>query len=261
MVMPWIIFILSLIWSVALSRAELAHPLLARANCASHVWRTDEAANLPGKCYGVNPHIEFDDLKNIPIHNWADCRALCCNLSERCTVWQYLNTSKTCYIQKRPVRRGPEGADTALYCDPYPTHRWNGKFLGTRTAGSSSGSSTCTWAYEIPRQCFAFGPERVRTSTGEVRFEDGDKTKGVGHRLATSECEQACCNDPSCNSWQEYPGRGCFFGKSDCKYEEPEGIYEGGRKCLPGFCAGKEKDIILPEQYGKLQALVQSFKD
>ena len=37
--------------------------------------------------------------------------------------WQYQNSTSTCFIQKRPVRKGPEGSDTLLYCDPLPPKR------------------------------------------------------------------------------------------------------------------------------------------
>jgi hypothetical protein len=224
------------------------HPLLDRGKCKAHIWRTDSAASLPGKCHGVNPHTEFNDLKDIAVSNWLDCRALCCNLEERCTTWQFLNSSNTCYIQKRPIRRGPEGTDTLLYCDPYPTHKWNGKYLESRSNG------VCKWAYELPRQCFAFGPERLNDN-GVVTMQ-----VGKGKRMNTDECERACCNDPECNSWQEYPGRGCYYGQSTCKFEPVEGIYDGGRKCLPGFCGGKESDILLPGQIEKLTKFVQSLK-
>ena len=86
-------------------------------------------------------------------------------------------------------------------------------------------------------------------------------TGNANKQMNEQECEEACCNDPLCNSWQEYPGRGCYFGKSDCKHEEPEGVYDGGRKCLPGFCAGKEAEILLPASLDKLNKFVKELKD
>ena len=55
-------------------------------------------------------------------------------------------------------------------------------------------------------------------------------------------------------------------GKSTCKYEPAEGVYEGGRKCLPGFCGGKEfeKEILgslKPEELTKLYDLLKWLKD
>ncbi len=212
------------------------------------MWRTDPQASLPGKCIGINPTTEFQYLKDLQIKNSLDCRSLCCNLEERCTTWQFQNSSKKCLIHKHPFRRGPEGADTALYCDPFPTHKWNGKFLESR-----SSNGVCKWAYDIPAQCFAFGPERI-IDNGKVNHD-----KGV--RMGEKECEESCCKDPTCNSWQEYPGRGCFFGISYCKYQAVEDAFEGGRKCLPGFCGGKESEILLPLQVDKLILFVASLKE
>jgi hypothetical protein len=82
-----------------------------------------------------------------------------------------------------------------------------------------------------------------------------------GERMNTQECEQACCNDVTCNSWQEYPGRGCYYGVSSCKYQEVEGVFEGGRKCLPEFCGNLEKEVLLPQQFLQLQKLAESIKN
>jgi len=242
-----------------LPTSNSTHPLLVRGKCLHSVWRTDPGAALPGKCVGNNKHTEISDLKEIEVSNWADCRALCCNLEQKCTTWQYQNSTKSCYIHIRPFRRGPEGADTPLYCDPFPTHKWNGKHLGPPSGSGSE--KKCATLWEIPTQCFAFGPERLRDEkTKEV------STKTGGKRLNTQECEDACCADPECDSYQEYPGRGCYYGKSTCVYEEVESAYEGGRKCLPGFCGGKEYEqeilsSVSPPALNKLNTLVKWLKD
>jgi hypothetical protein len=235
------------------------HSLLDGGKCKNHVWRIDAGAGLPGKCVGINPTREFEDLEHLVISNWHECRALCCNLNERCTTWQYQNKTKTCFLHRKPFRRGPEGAATALYCDPHPTHAWNGKFLHKRTVtvphlkgGENKKTYECQWEYNLPAQCFAFGPERLNNS-GVISME-----KGV--RMNTEECERACCHDPDCNSYQEYPGRGCYYGVSTCKYEEVEGGFEGGRKCLPGFCGGLEKEVLLPNQFVELEKLAERLK-
>jgi hypothetical protein len=236
------------------------HSLLEKGKCKNNVWRIDDAAALPGKCVGINPTTDFEDLKHLSISNWHDCRALCCNLNERCVTWQYQNKTKTCFLHRKPFRRGPEGAATALYCDPFPTHAWNGKYLEKRTIvqqqgqrqGQGQEAYECKWEYNLPAQCFAFGPERLNNS-GVISME-----KGL--RMDTEQCERACCMDPQCNSWQEYPGRGCYYGVSDCKYQEVEGGYEGGRKCLPGFCGNMEREVLLPQQFIELQKLAEILK-
>lgn len=198
------------------------HHLLIPGKCRG-VWRTDKIAPLPGKCFGLNPHIEFPELKDILITNFKDCRSLCCNLMDKCTTWQYHNSTGRCMIHPKGVRRGPEGADTPMYCDPFPPARWNGMRLKERKEGK------CEWGEEIPSQCFAFGMEKLNSTGGS---------------LNTQQCAEGCCNDPNCDSWQEMPGRGCYWGVSDCKYSEVEGAYDGGRKCIPGFCNGMEHIVL-----------------
>ena len=152
------------------------------------------------------------------------------------------------------MRRGPEGADTPLYCDAFPTHTWNGEFLGSREGEGNK--AQCKWDYTIPKQCFAFGPERLLKRDGSITMTTGEGNE----RMNTKECKQGCCADSTCNSWQEFPGRGCYFGKSDCKHETAEGVYDGGRKCLPSFCDGKENQILLPSKIESLQAFVLTLK-
>jgi hypothetical protein len=79
--------------------------LLEKGKCKSHIWRIDEAASLPGKCTGINPITDYDNLKHLHITNWVDCRALCCNLNEKCTTWQFQNQTKTCYLHPKVLLR------------------------------------------------------------------------------------------------------------------------------------------------------------
>lgn len=161
---------------------------------------------------GVNPIKEFLDLEDIKIYNYKECRSLCCNLKERslvmcwisiiifvftqyltrCTTWQYQNSTNTCFIQERPVRLGMEGSDTILWCDPFPPHAWHGYRLQSRING------ICTWGEDLPNQCFGFGAERMHPM---------DKS-----RMNETQCAEMCCKDPTCDSWQEMPGRGCYYG-------------------------------------------------
>ncbi len=65
--------------------------------------------------------------------------------------------------------------------------------------------------------------------------------------MDTQQCEQACCDSANCGMWQESPGRGCYF-TADVKSvgcdDKAVARYEGGRKCVTGFCGGME-DLIL----------------
>ncbi len=227
-------------------------------------------ASLPGRCHGVNPlsDLHSEGLAELQplITDWKDCRALCCNLEQRCTVWQYQNSTETCYIQKRPVRRGSEGADTALYCDPFPSHSWNGQHKGIGKASSvlPGVNGKCSWAHSIPRQCFGFGPERLINSLNKKITTDTSLPDY--RRMTTLECEDACCRDTKCDSWQEFPGRGCYFGTSDCTEEASELPYDGSRKCIPGFCGGEEfeKQILsgLPsDKLDNIKSLVKWLKE
>lgn len=227
MILLLLIFIVCLFSFINTQDAPV-NELLIPGKCKG-LWRPD---SLPGKCFGVNPTKEFDDLKEIKITNYKDCRSLCCNLKERCVTWQYQNSTETCFIQKEAVRLGFEGADTPLYCDPFPPNAWNGNRLKERKDGK------CEWGDALPNQCFAFGPERI---TGGKYKLDQSSTEG---RLNAEQCRDACCADNECDSWQEMPGRGCYFGKSDCKKGNVDGGYEGGRKCIPKFCGGMEDTIL-----------------
>eukprot|EP01035_Chromulina_nebulosa_P007794 gene7794-10533_t len=133
----------------------------------------------------VNPIKEFTDLIDIKISSYKECRSLCCNLNERCTTWQYQNSTSTCFIQARPVRLGMEGSDTVLWCDQFPPHAWHGYRLQSRLNGA------CKWGEALPNQCFAFGAERMNPV---------DKS-----RVNETLCAEMCCKDPTCDSWQEMP--------------------------------------------------------
>ena len=111
----------------------------------------------------------------------------------RCTTWQYQNSTSTCFIQARPVRLGMEGSDTVLWCDQFPPHAWHGYRLQSRVDG------VCKWGEDLPNQCFGFGAERLNPV---------DKS-----RMNEAQCADMCCKDPTCDSWQEMPGRGCYYGE------------------------------------------------
>lgn len=86
-----------------------------------------------------------------------------------------------------------EGSDTVLWCDQFPPHAWHGYRLQSRLNGA------CKWGEALPNQCFAFGAERMNPV---------DKS-----RVNETLCAEMCCKDPTCDSWQEMPGRGCYYGE------------------------------------------------
>ena len=76
---------------------------------------------------------------------------------------------------------------------------WNGNRLISRK------ESVCEWGEPLPNQCFAFGREKI----GPYKEREDATTEG---RLDTDQCRAACCANKDCDSWQEMPGRGCYFG-------------------------------------------------
>lgn len=194
-----------------------------RAKCA-HLWRPD---NLPGKCFGLRPYQEFGELKDVKkVTSATECKALCCILGEQCVTWQYQNATSKCSLGPA-VRLGFEGADTPNWCDPHPPGEWSGNRITARNA-----DGTCSWGPDLRTQCFGLGPEKFKNIAKNIQYN-------------TEECRQACCNDKTCDVYQEMPGRGCYFnvGK-DVWCSQPETEFIGGRKCVPGFCGGKEQEIL-----------------
>jgi hypothetical protein len=50
----------------------------AGSGSCAHLWRPD---NLPGKCFGLKPYNEFEELKEIKnVLSAHECRSLCCVL-------------------------------------------------------------------------------------------------------------------------------------------------------------------------------------
>eukprot|EP01038_Epipyxis_sp_PR26KG_P006269 gene6269-8633_t len=202
--------------------------LLRKGKCKG-LWRPD---TLPGRCFGLKVHSKYAELDSIKVvESWQDCKAICCNMEEKCVSWQYQAPVKECLLGP-PVRLGFEHAPTGDWCEPFAPAKWNGKRLESRDPLSG----VCTWGESIQTQCFGMGDERKNSSGGSY---------------TTSECEAACCSDSNCGMWQELPGRGCFYaqtngGRCDKIVREK---YFGGRKCVPRFCGGLE-DQILPYYNG-----------
>lgn len=188
------------------------------------LWRPEK---LQGRCFGLKTHNEYPELKDTgEITSAEDCRSLCCNLGSKCVSWQYQSSTKRCGLGG-VMRLGTEVTGTPDWCDPYAPAKWSGNRLLKREGGK------CTWGEAIPNQCFGLGPERKGAT---------DKS------YTTEECAAACCAASHCEMWQEQPGRGCYFESSKGVWCEETKLsaYEGGRKCIPGFCGPKvlEDEIL-----------------
>lgn len=92
------------------------------------LWRPQR---LLGRCFGLELHSTFPELVNIKVVESAkQCKAICCNLKEKCINWQYQQASKECKLGKDLVRLGGEGYNSPYWCDPLPTsNMWLGKKL------------------------------------------------------------------------------------------------------------------------------------
>lgn len=191
------------------------------------LWRSEK---LVGRCFGLSVSNTYSEFRDIVVESSEQCRRMCCNMEDKCVSWQYQAKTKECKLGGI-IRLGTEAANTHEWCEPLPPAKWNGKRLLSRDA-----EGKCTWGAEVPTQCFGLGPERK---------------SNAGLSLSASECEAACCafseNGKRCTMWQEIPGRGCYFNAADGIFcEEYKGTFDGGRKCVPGVCGGKESEILVP---------------
>src|SRR5687768_16034439 len=102
---------------------------LKKGKCKG-IWRADK---LSGRCFGLELHSTYEELKHIKSVNTSIvCRTLCCNLGDKCVSWQYEKVSKSCKLGK-PVRLGMEHADTPYWCEPFAPSKWSGKKLISRS--------------------------------------------------------------------------------------------------------------------------------
>jgi hypothetical protein len=195
---------------------------LKSGNCKG-LWRDDK---LIGKCFGFYSYKKkYPQLNGVEVITSAECRSLCCNMGDRCINWQFYSDPSDpnvheCKITDKIVRLGFEKTGTPDWCDPHPPARWNGHRIVSRKA-----DGTCEAGDILPYQCFGLGDERK---------------DGAGNALDENGCAEACCKDPKCDMWQQFPGRGCYYSKNVGRCNKNTGVFEGGRKCVKGHCDGKE---------------------
>lgn len=204
--------------------------LLLPGKCQK-AWRKDK---LVGKCFGFTPYKDYHKglVKHLNVENSEQCRALCCNLKEKCISWQFVTSiskqTKTCKLTDKIVRLGLEATGTPDWCDPNPPGKWNGNKLISRTI-TSDGKKECTWGEELPAQCFGLGNEKKHNT----------------EQLNTLDCAEQCCNDDNCKIWQEMPNRGCYYNNDkEVWCDKDTATYMGGRKCVKGFCDGRENELL-----------------
>lgn len=186
------------------------------------IWRPEK---LPGRCFGLKLHHKYPELESISVVNdVGTCRAICCNLGDKCVTWQYEKQSKECKLGG-PVRLGLENAGVPEWCEPNAPIQWNGYKVTSRD------DVNVVWGERVSAQCFGLGDERKDPQ---------------GNRYNIAQCQQACIDFKGCMIWQEYPGRGCYLSKEKgvgCD-DKANAVYEGGRKCIPKFCGNMEEAIL-----------------
>ena len=75
---------------------EVVDKWLVPGKCKKQ-WRKD--GDLKGRCFGLKDFKEFDEVKHLDtIASAEQCRAICCNLEDKCVSWQYQKSKKECRI-------------------------------------------------------------------------------------------------------------------------------------------------------------------
>mmetsp|Transcript_22196 Transcript_22196/g.31882 ORF Transcript_22196/g.31882 Transcript_22196/m.31882 type:complete len:250 (+) Transcript_22196:53-802(+) len=221
-----------LLWQIVASKDQYNNSsevnYLLPGKCKG-LWRPQR---LQGRCFGLTLHSQYAELSTIKVVNSAkECKSICCNLQDKCLNWQYQLASKQCKLGKDRVRYGTEGYDSPYWCDPLPTSdMWHGKKLDKM---GSDGS--CLWKSENLRtQCFGLGVERKSANKERI--------------LSHDECQKSCCDanangKKGCEIYQFIESRGCFHSVNNDVWcdDKVQGAYDGGRKCIPGYCDGNEE--------------------
>eukprot|EP00976_Prorocentrum_cordatum_P068019 1178964-Prorocentrum_minimum.AAC.2 len=187
-----------------------ASPSNAESHCA---WRTEV---LAGSCVG------WPSVRNASHTTAKLCQEACCNLplegDHACVAWQF-RTDTGCFLGK-DTRLGFEKDGPSAWCEPSAPAPWSGQRLKDRSVDRRSEACGSTWnPEELRGQCFGLGARRTLSSE------------------TAASCRDACCSDPTCETWQWREDKGCFYGgyvgycdKADAASFEP---FEGQRRHVP----------------------------
>ena len=138
----------------------------------SHQWREEK---VQGKCYGLKNSREFVELRTIQVvPSPTFCKALCCELGERCTTWQYLiknyppprPNERECYLGGA-VKFGEINVEykSGAYCETSPVQKWRGRQLKDRTVNNETKrvrstfgrEFNCEWGEDLSSPCDGLG--------------------------------------------------------------------------------------------------------
>jgi len=152
-------------------------------------------------------------------------------MKDACITWQYRGKEKACMIGKH-ARLGKEAGQTALWCEPLPPAKWNGRKKVASAAATAAaaavgedadeqrkrGGRRCEWGESLPRQCWHLGPERMNATGG---------------RMGPRGCAAGCCKSKYCIAWQQLPDRGCYYNTdhlAELHCDATDETYVGKRK-------------------------------
>lgn len=180
----------------------------------SHQWLEKE---LKTPCHGMKEHSAYPELAVIETITSAQvCKALCCELGQKCGSWQYLVRSlprphtdvRICYLGgyvnnllSTPSSNAVQdvSGNGVVWCDAVPTPKWRGKRLRYRqltnkseevvhTRSTFSKDFTCEWGDDLPTQCYGLGDERT------IKFyRNATDAVGSFERLSRKQCAGLFC--------------------------------------------------------------------
>mmetsp|Transcript_12182 Transcript_12182/g.25558 ORF Transcript_12182/g.25558 Transcript_12182/m.25558 type:complete len:290 (-) Transcript_12182:50-919(-) len=186
----------------------LTPPSPVESHCT---WRTDV---LAGSCVG------WPSARNNRYTTAKACQQACCFLEgeKACVAWQF--RSDVGCLLGGDVRLGYEKDGPPAWCEPTAPAPWSGQRLKAKNVDRRSEACGNAWnPDELRSQCFGLGPRRTISSE------------------TAASCRDACCADPSCETWQWRSDKGCFFGGSVgyCDKADPVAFeaFEGQRKIVP----------------------------
>jgi len=211
-------------------RTEINQVLDASLERCSSQWGE---IKLMGKCHGLRSYTEHFSLKNTHVvpSSPSFCKALCCELGEKCTTWQYLIKSyppprpsvRECYLGGPVKILQPEAITDEIiansgneaYCEALAPTKWRGKKLSVRAVNNETFAKPirstfgkafkCEWGQDLPTFCAGLGEERTL-----LMYKNSSDKVGSMERLSRKQCAASCCSTNGCTHYQESPDKGCF---------------------------------------------------
>ena len=188
--------------------SDLTSVIDASLERCSHQWQEKD---LKTPCHGMRVHSAFMELAAVEsVASAKVCKALCCELGNKCGSWQYFVRSlprpyteeRICYlggyvnnVVGSPIDSSSgQPTNTGVWCDALPPLKWRGRRLRHRqlsnrteeaipTRSTFSKDFTCEWGDELPNQCSGLGNERTITF-----YRNSSDIVGNLERLSRKQC-------------------------------------------------------------------------